>query len=102
MNAAPECYEEVPETWPARIRQIKRWTQGHNQSLVHYWRPLLGRAGHLPKRVIVDGILLLGVFAVGPLLVLGWIFALLAYYLGMGLSAAILTVLAVTIFSYDG
>jgi len=25
-----ECYEEVPETWPVRIRQIMRWAKGHN------------------------------------------------------------------------
>jgi cellulose synthase/poly-beta-1,6-N-acetylglucosamine synthase-like glycosyltransferase len=28
-----ECYEEVPESWPNRIRQIQRWARGHNQSL---------------------------------------------------------------------
>src|ERR1043166_3580024 len=25
-----ECYEEVPENWPSRIRQIQRWARGHN------------------------------------------------------------------------
>ena len=28
-----ECYEEVPETWPVRIKQIMRWAKGHNQAL---------------------------------------------------------------------
>ncbi len=28
-----ECIELVPETWPVRIRQIKRWAKGHNQVL---------------------------------------------------------------------
>ena len=31
-----ECYEEVPETWESRIRQIKRWAKGHNQALRRY------------------------------------------------------------------
>src|SRR5438270_7384821 len=27
-----ECYEEVPERWPVRVRQIMRWAKGHNQA----------------------------------------------------------------------
>src|SRR2546430_12350807 len=26
-----ECYEEVPETWRDRFRQIERWARGHNE-----------------------------------------------------------------------
>ena len=38
-----ECYEEVPESWEVRIRQIKRWAKGHNQALARYV------AAHPPK-----------------------------------------------------
>ena len=97
-----ECYEEVPETWPSRIRQIKRWARGHNQSLARYWWPLLKRPAHLRRRTVVDGLLLLGVFAVGPLLLVGWGLAILLYYLGVQPSAGILAILAVTMYSTLG
>jgi cellulose synthase/poly-beta-1,6-N-acetylglucosamine synthase-like glycosyltransferase len=29
--AHAECYEEVPQSWPVRFRQIGRWAKGHNQ-----------------------------------------------------------------------
>jgi len=36
-----ECYEEVPETWSVRIKQIMRWAKGHNQALATYGFRLL-------------------------------------------------------------
>ena len=36
-----ECYEEVPETWAVRIKQIMRWAKGHNQAMVTYALHLL-------------------------------------------------------------
>jgi cellulose synthase/poly-beta-1,6-N-acetylglucosamine synthase-like glycosyltransferase len=97
-----ECYEEVPETWPSRIRQIKRWAQGHNQSLARYWWPLLKRPAHLPRRTVIDGILLLGVFAMAPLLAIGWTLALALYYLGMPPAAGLLVILAVAMYGTLG
>ncbi len=97
-----ECYEEVPENWPSRIRQIKRWARGHNQSLAAYWWPLLKRPAHIRRRVVADGLLLLGVFAVGPLLLIGWALAVVLYYLGVQLSAGILAILAVAMYSTLG
>ena len=97
-----ECYEEVPELWHNRIRQIKRWARGHNQSLARYWWPLLKRPAHIRRRTVVDGLLLLGVFAVGPLLLIGWALAVLLYYLGVQLSAGVLAILAVAMYSTLG
>jgi len=97
-----ECYEEVPETWPARIHQIKRWAQGHNQSLARYWWPLLKRPAHLPWRAVVDGILLLGVFAMAPLLAVGWALAVALYYLGMPPAAGLLVILAIALYGTLG
>src|SRR5207248_5305788 len=65
-----ECYEEVPESWPTGVRQIKRWAEGHNQSLGRYVGPLLRRPAHLSVPKTLDGVLLLGVFAVAPTLLL--------------------------------
>jgi cellulose synthase/poly-beta-1,6-N-acetylglucosamine synthase-like glycosyltransferase len=97
-----ECYEEVPETWPSRIRQIKRWARGHNQALARYWWPLLKRPMHLRRRAVVDGLLLLGVFAVGPLLLLGWALAVALYYMGVQLSSGVYVILAVAMYSTLG
>jgi cellulose synthase/poly-beta-1,6-N-acetylglucosamine synthase-like glycosyltransferase len=67
-----ECYEEVPETWPVRVRQIMRWTKGHNSALYAYCLRLF-RSRHVTWPARLDGLLLLGVYAMSPLLVLGWI-----------------------------
>ena len=97
-----ECYEEVPETWPSRIAQIKRWARGHNQSLARHWWPLLKHPRHLSFAQVLDGLLLLGVYAVGPLLVIGWGLALALYYLGVQLAAGLLAILAVAMYSTLG
>ena len=97
-----ECYEEVPETWGSRIRQIKRWARGHNQSLARHWWPLFKRPAHLSIRSVIDGLLLLGVYAVGPLLVLGWGLALTLYYLGVQLATGLLAIFAVALYSTLG
>ncbi|MCK5618486.1 MAG: glycosyltransferase family 2 protein, partial [Candidatus Krumholzibacteria bacterium] len=36
-----ECYEQVPESWTSRLRQIKRWAKGHNQATRRYSFSLL-------------------------------------------------------------
>ena len=97
-----ECYEEVPETWPSRIRQIKRWARGHNQALARYWWPLLKRPAHLRRSTVLDGLLLLGIFAVGPLLLLGWVLAVALYYMGVQLSSGVYAILAVAMYSTLG
>lgn len=97
-----ECYEEVPENWPSRIAQIKRWARGHNQSLARHWWPLLKRPRHVSRRAVLDGLLLLGVYAVGPLLVLGWGLALALYYLGVQLAAGLAAIFAVAMYSTLG
>ncbi len=97
-----ECYEEVPENWPTRIRQIRRWTHGHNQALVRYVRRLAARPAHVRWWQAADGALLLGVFAVGPVLLFGWMLALTLYYLGYQPSTSVLVVLLVSAFSTLG
>jgi cellulose synthase/poly-beta-1,6-N-acetylglucosamine synthase-like glycosyltransferase len=74
-----ECYEEVPQTWGVRIRQIKRWSKGHNQALVRHALPLLCKRniGWLER---VDGLALLGVYLLSPLLILGWLLSALMYF----------------------
>jgi len=78
-----ECYEEVPEDWAVRIKQVKRWAKGHNQVLLrHGYRfatsPFLSWAERL------DGVLLLCVFVLPPVLLLGWLLAIGLYFFNAG------------------
>ncbi len=74
-----ECYEEVPETWPVRVRQIMRWTKGHNQAFTgHIWKLLFASGLRMSEKL--DGLALLGVYAVSPLLILGWLIAITLFY----------------------
>ncbi len=97
-----ECYEEVPEQWPTRIRQVMRWTKGHNQSLVRYGGALLRFPRRMPVSRAIDGLLLLGVFAVGPILLFGWVLALTLYFLGASLLEGPIAVLSVAAFGTLG
>lgn len=92
-----ECHEEVPETWPVRVRQIMRWAKGHNQAL---YRHALGviSARHLSSAEKLDGVALLAVYAVGPLLLIGWVLAAAVFYAGampmLGAPVAVLALMS--------
>jgi cellulose synthase/poly-beta-1,6-N-acetylglucosamine synthase-like glycosyltransferase len=95
-----ECYEEVPERWPVRVRQITRWAKGHNQAMASY----IGRTAKCPglgwfERI--DGVLLLGVYMMGPVLLLGWLLAVVLFYTGAPIGGG-LTVLALGAFTTLG
>ena len=90
-----ECYEEVPETWPTRIRQLKRWTRGHNHSTAIHSIPLI-MSSRVSLAEKIDGLLLLGVYFVSPLLVIGWLLAIALFFLGEHLMYGIIAILAVT------
>lgn len=78
-----ECYEEVPESWAVRFRQIGRWAKGHNQAMARYARHVLfGRQLSLTERL--DGLALLGVFMMSPILMLGWLLAIIVAVTGSG------------------
>jgi cellulose synthase/poly-beta-1,6-N-acetylglucosamine synthase-like glycosyltransferase len=95
-----ECYEEVPERWPVRVRQIMRWAKGHNQVMM---RCLMHTANSpaLNWWERVDGVLLLGVYLMGPVLLLGWLLAVVLFYTGVQIGGG-LTVLALGAFTTLG
>ncbi len=97
-----ECYEEVPENWPTRIRQIQRWTRGHNQCLKRYAFSLLRFPRHMRFWQVIDGVLLLGVFAVAPILLVGWVVATALFYMGYQFSQSLIVLLAVASYSTLG
>jgi cellulose synthase/poly-beta-1,6-N-acetylglucosamine synthase-like glycosyltransferase len=95
-----ECYEEVPERWPVRVRQIMRWAKGHNQTMIHcLLRTACSRGLSWAERV--DGVLLLGVYLMGPVLLLGWLLAVILFYTGVQIGGGV-TVLALGTFTTLG
>jgi cellulose synthase/poly-beta-1,6-N-acetylglucosamine synthase-like glycosyltransferase len=62
-----ECYEEVPESWDARFRQLRRWAHGHDRALATNLLPLL-RSRKITARQKVDAVLLLFIYCVPPIL----------------------------------
>ena len=75
-----ECYEESPETWEVRGRQIRRWSRGHNSVLFRYlFRVILSTQMNWKEKI--DGILLLLVYAVPFFLALGQLDAFALFFL---------------------
>lgn len=61
-----ECYEEAPEDWKVRGRQIRRWARGHSQVMFKYLGAVL-KAKRLSWKEKLDGALLLFIYAMPPL-----------------------------------
>lgn len=76
-----ECYEEVPETWAVRARQIRRWSRGHNDVMFRYFWPVI-KTPYLTTREKVDGILLMLVYAVPFFLILAMIISVILFAMG--------------------
>lgn len=76
-----ECYEEAPETWTVRARQIRRWSRGHNQVMMRYLSPLLD-SKYLSHKEKLDGLLLLFVYTVPLLLLMALADSLALFFLG--------------------
>lgn len=78
-----ECYEEVPEDWNVRIKQVRRWAKGHNQVMARYWWQF-ATSSYLTTGQRVDGLLLLFVFVIPLIMLVGWGLALGLYFLNAG------------------
>ncbi|MCE5194228.1 MAG: glycosyltransferase family 2 protein [Nitrospiraceae bacterium] len=76
-----ECYEESPEEWRVRARQIRRWSRGHSQVMFKYLIPLL-KSKCLSFREKFDGSLLMFVYTVPFVLLTGLINAAILFFLG--------------------
>jgi len=97
-----ECYEEVPETWEARIKQLMRWAKGHNQALAAYSFRLLFGKHRATLRERIDGFLLLGVYGMALLMLIGWILALGLFYEGVAPLHGVIALLAITAYGAIG
>lgn len=76
-----ECYEEAPEDWNARARQIRRWSRGHNQVMFKYFIPTI-LSKNLNFWQKIDGLLLLAIYMQPFLIFLGFLDSLLLFFLG--------------------
>jgi cellulose synthase/poly-beta-1,6-N-acetylglucosamine synthase-like glycosyltransferase len=79
-NNDAACHEEVPEEWAVRLRQVHRWAKGHNQVLMRQAWALL-RSPYVTARERLDGLLLLNIFLMPPLLLMGWLLVMALYFL---------------------
>ncbi|MDB5966493.1 MAG: glycosyl transferase, family 2 [Polaromonas sp.] len=97
-----ECYEEVPQEWAVRVKQVTRWAKGHNQVMARYWWQF-ARSKYITPGQRVDGLLLLFVFLVPLLMLLGWCLALGLYFLNAGsLLSQLIPVFALMIYGTLG
>lgn len=76
-----ECYEEAPETWEVRGRQVRRWSRGHNAVMFRYMFPMLF-SKHMSIREKVDGLMLLTVYSMPFLFALALIDTIALFFLG--------------------
>ena len=53
------CYEESPEEWPTRFKQVRRWAYGHNECFNKYFLPVLKSKRHTLLQRIDAAIVLL-------------------------------------------
>ncbi len=74
-----ECYEEAPETWQVRSRQIRRWATGHTECLHAFWKSWL-RSNFLSPAEKIDGLFVLACYWTAPILVLGWFASLVLFF----------------------
>lgn len=76
-----ECYEEVPEEWHVRAKQIRRWSRGHNQVMFKYFFKVLF-SKKMNFREKLDGTLLLIIYLIPFLFALGLLDSMALFFLG--------------------
>jgi len=76
-----ECYEESPEEWGVRAKQIRRWAIGHTQTMFKYMaKTLFSR--HLSFKEKLDGLLLLTIYLIPLTIVVGAFVSFGLFFLG--------------------
>ena len=97
-----ECYEEVPEDWSVRIKQVTRWAKGHNQVMARYWWHFAS-SPYLTLWQRIDGLMLLFVFIIPLIMLFGWCLALGLYFMNAGsLLSQLIPVFALMIYGTLG
>jgi cellulose synthase/poly-beta-1,6-N-acetylglucosamine synthase-like glycosyltransferase len=94
-----ECYEEVPETWEVRRRQIARWATGHTDCLHRLFSSVVWSHALSPWEKI-DALFVLGCYLTAPVLILGWLASLVLFFSPEAHSVPVLA-LALTFAGYQ-
>ncbi len=76
-----ECYEESPEVWSTRGRQVARWARGHNDVMFRYFFHMFS-AKNMRFWKKVDSLLLLCIYMVPFILGLGFLDCIALFFLG--------------------
>jgi cellulose synthase/poly-beta-1,6-N-acetylglucosamine synthase-like glycosyltransferase len=76
-----ECYEEVPQSWMVRRRQLARWVMGHTDCMHRYWLPIL-RSRFLSRAQKIDTLFMLACYLTAPVLVLAWVASVVLFFTG--------------------
>jgi cellulose synthase/poly-beta-1,6-N-acetylglucosamine synthase-like glycosyltransferase len=74
-----ECYEEAPESWNVRERQIVRWAMGHTDCLHRLGSNILS-SRLMTKLEKLDAIFVLCCYFTAPVLVFGWLCSLVLLF----------------------
>jgi len=97
-----ECYEEVPETWSVRSRQIRRWSRGHNYTMFKHIGAVL-RSKFLSRSEKLDGLLLLLIYLLPVFLFTGIVDSVILFFMGeMQILDSVLVFLFVATYSAFG
>ncbi|MFO7659601.1 MAG: glycosyltransferase family 2 protein [Candidatus Cloacimonadaceae bacterium] len=97
-----ECYEEAPESWRVRSKQVNRWSRGHTLCFIKYIIPIL-KSRFLTWREKLDGTLLLSIYLLPLILMLGLLASLLLFYLGaMNIMHSSLVLLILAVYNLFG
>ncbi len=74
-----ECYEEVPENWPIRRKQLMRWVSGHTECLHRFWADLAA-SRQIDFGQKMDILFMLACYLTAPVMVVGWIASLVLFF----------------------
>lgn len=97
-----ECYEESPETWEVRGRQVRRWSRGHNNAMFRYFFPVIF-SKYMSIREKVDGVFILMIYMIPFTLLLALIDSVMLFFLGeMNILAGWWALLFVTAYNSYG
>ena len=97
-----ECYEEAPEEWSVRARQVTRWARGHTQVFWRYNIKLFN-SKYLSFNEKFEGLLLLGIYMIPLLLLIGIVDSLALFFLGeMNLIESVIVFLMVATYNSFG
>jgi len=97
-----ECYEEAPETWHVRSRQVTRWARGHCQVFFKAFFGMI-KSNYLKPIEKIDGILLLSIYFIPLIMLVGLFVSLALFFLGkMNLFTSVFIFILVASYSSFG